>query len=169
VTASGATAPIVWLGRRHLDCTRHPEPRTVWPVRIRAGAFGPALPARDLMVSPQHAIHAEGVLVPIRFLVNGLNVVQETVATVEYYHVELERHDLLIAEGLASESYLENGDRGMFENGDGTMQLHPDFSAWTWDARACAELRIVGPEVDAIRATLLTRAEKQPQAVRKAA
>ncbi|MGE0224218.1 MAG: Hint domain-containing protein [Acetobacteraceae bacterium] len=169
VTASGSTAPIVWLGRRRVNCARHPEPRKVWPVRIRAGAFGPELPARDLVVSPQHAVYAEGVLVPIRILANGLNVTQEAVETVEYYHVELERHDLLIAEGLASESYLENGDRNMFENGDGTMQLHPDFSAWTWDARACAELRVVGPEVDAIRATLRAHAGQQDRPAARAA
>ncbi len=166
--AGNGVAPIVWIGRRTVDCTRHPDPRKVWPVRIRAGAFGPALPTRDLLVSPQHAIHDEGVLIPARFLVNGSTVTQEPVASIEYFHVELERHDLLLAEGLASESYLDTGDRASFENAGGAMVLHPDFARWTWDARACAELKVTGPELDAVRAKLAMRAEADLLAQRAA-
>ncbi len=166
--AGGGLAPIVWIGRRTVDCARHPDPRKVWPVRIRAGAFGPALPTRDLLVSPQHAIHDEGVLIPARFLVNGSTVTQEPVASIEYFHVELERHDLLLAEGLASESYLDTGDRASFENAGGAMVLHPDFARWTWDARACAELKVTGPELDAVRAKLAMRAEADLLAQRAA-
>ncbi|MEJ0018396.1 MAG: Hint domain-containing protein [Acetobacteraceae bacterium] len=39
--------PVVWIGRRHLDCRQHPAPHRVWPVRVRAGCFGPGMPARD--------------------------------------------------------------------------------------------------------------------------
>jgi collagen type I alpha len=167
--AGGGLAPIVWIGRRKFDCTRHPDPRAVWPVRIQAGAFGPGLPERDLLVSPQHAIHDEGVLIPARFLVNGATVTQEKLASVEYFHVELARHDLLLAEGLACESYLDTGDRASFENAGGAMVLHPDFARWTWDARACAELKVTGPELDAVRAKLAMRAEAQARRKRTAA
>ena len=160
LTASGKTAPVVWVGRRRIDCHRHPAPERVLPVRIRAGAFGPRLPQRDLRLSPQHAVYDEGVLIPVRYLVNGTTVVQEQVAEVEYFHVELPRHDLLLAEGLAAESYLENNDRNSFENGGGAMVLHPDFSRWSWDGRACAELKVIGPEVDAVRAKLERRARR---------
>jgi len=47
---------------------------------------------------------------------------------VTYYHVELDDHDLLLAEGLPVESYLDTGDRSNFENGGGPIALHPDFS-----------------------------------------
>jgi collagen type I/II/III/V/XI/XXIV/XXVII alpha len=158
VTASGKTAPIIWIGRRRIDCRRHPEPWQVWPVLISAGAFGKGLPQRDLLVSPQHGIYDNGVLVPARFLINDTTIVQEPVAQVEYFHVELETHDLLLAEGLPAESYLENGDRNSFDNGGGVLVLHPDFSRWSWDARACAELKITGPELEAIHAKLERRA-----------
>ena len=58
--------------------------------------------------------------------------------------MELLRHDILLAEGLPAESYLENGDRGYFDNCGEPQLLHPDFSAITWDARACAELKWLG-------------------------
>lgn len=159
LTADGEEQPVVWLGRRRLDCHAHPEPEKVWPIRIKAGAFGPNMPERDLLVSPQHAIFDEGVLVPAKYLVNGRNVVVERTASVEYYHVELPRHDLLLAEGLPSESYLENNDRDCFENGGGVVRLHPDFSTLRWDARACAVLKVTGPEVDRVKEKLARRAK----------
>ncbi len=164
VTASGETVAIKWIGRRRVDCRRHPQPWRVWPIRISAGAFGNGLPRRDLLVSPQHAIFDHGVLVPARFLINDTTIVQEPVGHVEYFHVELPKHDLLLAEGLPTESYLENGDRNSFENGGGPMLLHPDFSRWSWDARACAELKVTGPELQAIRAKLARRAARQRRA-----
>ena len=154
LTANGGTEAIKWVGRRSVNCRQHPAPETVWPIRIKAGALGHQLPKRDLVLSPQHAILAEGVLIPAKILVNGVNVVVDETDSIEYYHIELPHHDLLVAEGLAAESYLENGDRGTFENSDEPTVLHPDFSRWTWDARACAELKVVGPEVDRVKATL---------------
>jgi hypothetical protein len=100
--------------------------------------------------------------------VNGRNVVVERTASVEYYQVELPRHDLLLAEGLPSESYLENNDRDCFENGGGVVRLHPDFSTLRWDARACAILKVTGPEVDRVKEKLARRA-KGGRARRRAA
>lgn len=158
LTASGETQPVQWIGRRRIDCRRHAAPKRAWPVRIRAGAFGPRQPYRDLVVSPQHALFAEGVLVPVKYLINGLNVVQQPVAKVDYWHIELPRHDIVLADGMPAESYLENGDRHTFENGGGVMTLHPDMSGNAWDGRAYADLMIVGKEIEAIQSTLLIRA-----------
>jgi hypothetical protein len=79
----------------------------VWPVRVAAGAFGPARPTRDLYLSPDHAVFVEDVLIPIRCLVNGDTVVQCPVDEITYYHVELACHDIVLAEGLTVESYLD--------------------------------------------------------------
>ena len=74
VTASGAIAPIVWIGHRHIDCLDHPNPELVLPVRIRSHAFGRHRPYRDLLLSPEHAIFTEGVLIPANALVDGIAI-----------------------------------------------------------------------------------------------
>jgi hypothetical protein len=85
-------------------------------VRVRAGAFGVGVPNRDLLLSPDHAVYFEGCLIPVRHLINGRTIAQEKVDRVSYYHVELTRHAVLLAEGLACESYLDTGNRGAFED-----------------------------------------------------
>jgi hypothetical protein len=84
---------------------------------------------------------------------------------VRYFHVELDRHDILLANDLPTESYLDTGDRAKFENSGLPLILHPDFSTRVWEAAACAPLTIVGPKVDAVRRTLKTQARKRRKAV----
>jgi hypothetical protein len=164
-----AARAVRWIGWSEVDCRRHPRPDEVQPVRIRAGAVLPGLPARDLVLSPDHAVALDGVLVPARYLLNGATVVQEDVGRVTYYHVELAGpdgaavHDVLLAEGLPAESYLDTGNRAAFANGGAPMQLHPDFATAyaleIWRTAACAELVVEGPALDAIRALLDSRAQ----------
>jgi len=122
ITATGGTAPVMWLGNRSVDCRQHPRPHDVWPVRISANAFGPAQPRRDLVLSPDHALFVDGALIPVRYLVNGVTITQQEVDEVTYWHVELPRHEVLLAEGLPCESYLDTGNRAAFEPG-GTAAL----------------------------------------------
>ncbi|MGH7071965.1 MAG: Hint domain-containing protein, partial [Acetobacteraceae bacterium] len=155
--------PIKWIGHRRIDCRRHPRPELVWPVRVRAQAFGPDQPVRELFLSPGHSVSvpaADGesdVLIPINHLINGLTVVQQPAASVRYFHVELPRHDILLAEGLPAESYLDTGNRAQFANPDAETALHADFAVHTWDD-ACAPLTTDGAAVLAMRQRLLARA-----------
>jgi beta-glucanase (GH16 family) len=147
LTASGAARPIVWLGHRRVDCRRHPVPEMVWPVRVRRDALGNGRPRRDLWLSPDHAVFVDGVLIPIRCLVSGTTIAQERRDEVTYWHVELDRHDILLAEGLPAESFLDVGNRGAFDNAAGPVMLHPDFARRAWAADACAELILGGPKL----------------------
>jgi len=162
-TASGVLRAIKWIGQRSVSCRRHPSPETVWPIRIAAGAFSSALPRRDLYLSPDHAVFAEGVLIPVKHLINGATIVQEPRKRVSYYHIELDSHDVILAEGLPCESYLDNGTRSAFANGT-IVQLHPQFSPAerceaTGEAAACAPLRIEGEAFARVAAELRRRAE----------
>jgi hypothetical protein len=158
VSAFGGTAPVVWIGHRRVDCRRHPRPQEVRPVRVRRGAFGPDRPRRDLWLSGDHAVFIAGVLIPVRYLVNGATVVRERVDTVSYFHVELPAHDVILAEGLPAESYLDTGNRGAFANGGADVRMHPDFALRIWEAEACAPLVYDGAKVEAARRLLLDRA-----------
>ncbi|MBX5453289.1 MAG: Hint domain-containing protein [Acidobacteriia bacterium] len=131
LTANGQQRQIIWIGKRWVDCRRHPEPEKVFPVRIRAGAFGPHLPAEDVLLSPDHAVWAEGVLIPVRHLINGVSIRREHQQQICYYHIELASHELLLAEGLAVESYLDCGNRHQFEGGGIGLALHADFAPVT--------------------------------------
>jgi len=143
---------VVWIGRRHLACDRHPTPTQAWPVRIRAGRFGARPPYRSLWLSPDHAVFANEVLIPAKRLVNRSTIGQIKVDALDDHHVELPRHDVLLANGLAVESFLDaNGDRSFFANGGIPVILHPDLTALAWEANGCAPLVVTGPELDTVR------------------
>lgn len=167
--ASGGSAPIVWIGHRSIDCRRHAQPETVWPVHIRAGAFAPHVPERDLVLSPDHAVFFEGVLIPVRYLLNDSTIVQQRLDRIAYYHIELARHDLLLAEGLAAESFLDTGNRSAFGNVGPVIQAHPNFTSLAWEAAGCAPLVVTGPPVEAARAQLDARARVLRIPTRRAA
>lgn len=130
VTADAEAQPIVWIGQRWLDLTRHADPRAAQPIRICKCAIAEGVPHRDLLLSPDHAILFDGLLIPSRLLVNGRSIAQDTtLRAVRYFHVELKRHAVLMTEGLGCESYLDTGNRTFFENGPVPMALHPPFDA----------------------------------------
>ena len=81
---------------------------------------------------------------------------QDSPAVVEYFHVELDRHDVLLAEGMPAESYLDTGNRTMFANAPVTA-LRPSAEA-THAADACAPLVVRGAALEAVRARLDARA-----------
>ncbi len=135
-------APIVWLGHRHIDCSRHPHPDDIWPVRIQAGAIADGVPHRDLWLSPEHAVllrtAAGTVLVPVRHLLNGATIAQVPVPDVTYWHIELAAHDSVVAAGLAAETYLDTGNRTNFADDGPALIVNPTGTDAAWRARAGA-------------------------------
>ena len=157
--ARGGTAAVVWIGHRDIDCTRHPNLSDVTPVRVRAGALGPGKPEHDVLLSPDHSLFLDGMLIPVRYLKNGTTVVDAPMAHVSYYHVELAQHDILMAEGMAVESFLDTGNRGAFVNAQCPIMIHPTFALHRWAKAGCAQLLLDGPRLVTVRRALQAWAE----------
>ena len=159
VTSIGAHRPICWLGHRTIDCRSHSYQLDVMPVRISAHAFGKNCPERDLYLSPGHpvlvGVDATGVgghLVPIMCLINGTTIERVAVDEVTYWHIELDEHDILLAEGLPAESYIDLGSRPWFAGANGAL-YDPDMALPGMPGR-CRPVAIDGPVVEAERARL---------------
>ncbi len=165
-THSGRLAPIKWIGRRRIDCRRHPRPEQVRPIAVAPGAFAPFCPSRTVLLSPDHAVFADDALVPIRHLVNGATITRQSVASVTYFHIELDQHDIILAAGLPVESYLDTGNRNAFSNAPGPTALHPDLAPETrsrlaraiWAVRGYAPLLEDGSALAKLRRCLHARA-----------
>ena len=155
---------VLWVGRRTFGTTTT-LPERLRPVLIRANAFGPGVPERDLRLSPGHAIFAENHLIEAKHLINGATVVRDAACrTVTYHHLALDAHDILLAENLPAESYIDCGGRTSFVDstfGNGKpILLRPDVAAPV-EAFGCAPLAEPGSDaLLKVRALLDKRASR---------
>jgi hypothetical protein len=161
---AAADRPVVWIGHRTVNLKDHRDPFLAQPIRVRRGAFGDAMPSRDLLVSPDHALFFDGVLVPARLLVNGASIVRETrLPKVRYFHVELDRHSIILANNLPTESYLDTDNRSFFLNAGQVVDLSPNISTISpsemRETMSCAPFVHEPEEVRVIWEMLAGRAE----------
>ena len=150
VTYAGPVRRIHWIGHRHISVASHADPDNVRPIRVRAGAFSDGRPARDLLLSPDHAVFVNSALIPIRHLTNGSSVAPAACEMVTYFHVLLDRHDVLLAEGMPCESLLDTQGPAHFDNADTT----PDTFAFL---EPCAPILTQGDHVERVRQSLNAR------------
>jgi hypothetical protein len=156
--------PVKWVGHTWVDIARHRHAEDVAPIHIRKDAIADNQPATDLLLSPEHCLILNGMCVPVKLLVNGGSIFSERDhAPFTYYHIELERHGILLAENTPAESYLDTGNRGGFDNADEPRQLHPQFvvdaDSARWLTDACAPLARVPDDVEPIWHRLAQRSE----------
>jgi hypothetical protein len=150
MTMSGAARPIKWIGRRSYSGRFVLGRRDILPICIKAGALDENVPRRDLWISPHHAMYLDGVLIEAKDLVNGVSVVQvKRVEKIEYFHIELETHNVIVAEGALSASFIDDDNRNMFHNAHEYRALYPD--APQASVRYCAPRRDEGYAVEAAR------------------
>jgi hypothetical protein len=152
--ASSECMPIRWIGRQHFVA---PFARFGQPVLIRAGALGDGMPMRDMRVSGDHCLYLDGNLVPAKLLANGTTIVMETGhVSIHYVNIELDEHTTVVAEGIDTETYLDTGNRGRFDNADETSEWlasRPARSDAVWvDGTAFAPPLWAGPKLDALKA-----------------
>jgi hypothetical protein len=161
LTSSGESRPIKWIGRRDFDCRQHPDPAAIHPVRIAADAFGPNRPSHDLLLSDAHAVCMDfcgEVLIPVGNLINGATIARVEVDTVSYWHIELDSHDILIANNLPAESHMEMDERVFFEEAGAELDPFVRGGGKTYDD-FCLPVVTEGRVLDFARQRLLARAE----------
>lgn len=124
---SGGVSLIRWIGyqRRTPEFAQFQD---YLPVKISAGALEDNIPVRDLYLSPDHAILVDGHLIHAKALVNGKTITQITdwAGDIEYYHIETEAHEIIYAEGVPCETFIDNVSREQFDNYAEYQALYPN-------------------------------------------
>lgn len=121
--------PVAWVGGGAMDAADFDNRAEAFPVRIRKDAFADGCPTRDLLVTPEHCILTEAGLIPARMLVNRRSIlVDRSTPRYEFHHVELAAHGILLAEGLAAESYLDTGNRALFTGEGDAVCVRQDLA-----------------------------------------
>ena len=127
-TVSGEAKPIKWIGRMRFERDGQASwDDEVAPIKIARGAFNGDLPHSDLYVSCCHRFFINGLLIPARDLVNGRSITQSSSLAadiLEYLHIEVEDHDVILANGAPAETLDGNADRADFDNFDEYVALY---------------------------------------------
>lgn len=118
VTASGGLARVLWLGRQTLRPAAMGAKSQ--PVCIKAGALGGGLPHSDLTVTADHGMVLDGNVINASALVNGETIdfvpMAEMPDAFTVYHIETEAHDVILANGALSETFIDAAGRKAFDN-----------------------------------------------------
>ena len=108
VTSSGAAKPIQWMwGQRFERQSGQKWGEELAPIRVARSALGPNTPHRDLYLSRYHCLYLDGVLIPAVDLINNSTIARVDaihLKEIEYFHIKLERHSVIYAEGAACET-----------------------------------------------------------------
>jgi hypothetical protein len=108
VTSSGEAKPIQWVWSQCFERQRGQQwDEGITPIRVAQSALGPNTPHRDLFLSPAHCLYLDGVLIPVIDLLNNSTIARysaEDLREIEYFHIKLERHSVIYAEGAACET-----------------------------------------------------------------
>ncbi|WP_158933136.1 Hint domain-containing protein [Acidisphaera sp. S103] len=147
LTRGGKVKPIVWIGTGRVLAARGRRSAAT-PVIIQKGALAENVPHRDLHITKAHSLYIDDVFIPVEFLVNHRSIMWDDHAQeVSLYHIELETHDVLLANGAPTESYRDDGNRWLFHNANSGWGLPPQ--------EPCVPVLTGGPVVDAIWRRLL--------------
>jgi Hint domain-containing protein len=108
----GGTRPIQWIGHYSIKKSdpSKPWPKDTRPVRIARSALAPNVPQADLYVTQAHGVFIDDVLVSAGYLVDETTITiceASELDELEFFHIKLENHDVIYAEGAPVESLLD--------------------------------------------------------------
>jgi hypothetical protein len=166
ITRFGGYRRVKWIGRQSYARRFNHDDFDQVPVKLLAGCWGQNLPKRDLSVSPGHSMLVGGVLVLARSLVNGITITQnDCPERVDYFQIEFETHDCILAEGVWSESYSDTPDlRDKFHNVEEFYKLYPAHVE-PLSQSLCAPRPLDGPGLEAVLRQLLASFRITPGAL----
>jgi len=152
VTTAHGSMPVKWIGRQtYASGETDSLPSSAVPVRIARFAIDDQTPQRDLYVSQEHSLLIDGVLIPAKYLVNGRSItfdVEARNADIEYFSIELDTHEVIFAEGVATETFRYAGDHVIawdnlagYEKLYGTHQVLPPVAPIYRYRTTAAEMR----------------------------
>jgi len=117
-TATGELVAVKWIGR-HTAVKAFARER-MEPVRFLAGSLGNGLPHTDLIVTPDHGMILDGMVVNASALINGSTIdwisMDQLPERMVYYHIETADHNVILANGCATETYVDAPSRQVFDN-----------------------------------------------------
>ncbi len=117
-SADGRSVPVRWVARQTIMPRFHRERAEM--VEIKAGALGDGLPLWDLRVTANHGMVLDGAVIDASLLVNGSSIRRVQLAGLPerftVYHVETDDHDVILANGSASETFIDAVGRSQFDN-----------------------------------------------------
>jgi len=121
-TALGGTTTLHWRGEQHVNA-QFRDPEKINPICVRADALRPGFPARDLYVSGDHALGIDGQLINAFCLVNGDTIYQVSRMSGEftYHHLQTDCHELILAEAVPVESFVDYAGYDHFDNPPNTV------------------------------------------------
>lgn len=179
-TRDSGLRPVRWIGSRRMNAAQLALAPELRPIRIAAGAIGPDIPDRDLLVSPQHRVLLTGwkaelyfgepeILVPAKSLVDDCTIViARDVEDVEYFHVLFDRHEIMLTNGAPTESFfpgayvLDALDRAVSEE---LYAIFPELAADPERFGPAARMSVKHSEAAVLRSALpaVSPGEARPQ------
>lgn len=108
-TVRGKAVAVKWIGHQRYKKSGSSWHDSVMPIRVSRHALDERAPHNDLYLSPNHALLIDGVLIRVKDLVNGVTIAPAIPAgheMLDYYHIVLDTHEVILAEGVAAETLL---------------------------------------------------------------
>ncbi|EHD14538.1 hypothetical protein CIN_04700 [Commensalibacter intestini A911] len=151
---------VIWVGKQTTTVAAYKHDDLAgYPICIRKNAIDEGVPFADLYVTAEHCMFFDDYFVPIRMLVNGKTIFYDhSFTTYDYYHIELEKHSVIVANGALSESYLDTGNRHYFTSK--SLDTFSSTRVKSWERDAAAMLITKRGGVEAIFYALDQRADR---------
>ncbi|CAK7192922.1 hypothetical protein COMNV_01132 [Commensalibacter sp. Nvir] len=152
--------PVIWAGWKDVTVRPdYPDDQAGYPICILKDAIADNVPYKDMWITAEHCLFLNGKFVPARMLVNTVSIFYDhSITSYAYYHIETEKHAIIMADGVLTESYLDTGNRSAFHSPHKDMPTFIHNRKLTWEHNAAASLEIARAFVEPIFSSILSRA-----------